>query len=148
MGGMNGISDCKISSALDYASGTAARTGAIIDMRGFLGVLMIVKFATIADGAVTVVKAQEGAAANLSDVADLEGSGIAVEADDDDQLFALDIYQPNERYVRLAIEKDGANATAESAVYIQYGATYQPVDNTAANLLTYERHMSPAEGVS
>ena len=41
----------KISTALDYASGTADRNGATLDMAGWDGVLMIVKFVTIAAGA-------------------------------------------------------------------------------------------------
>jgi hypothetical protein len=148
MGQIRGIQDVKISSALDYASGTAARTGAILDMNGYTGVLMIVKFAAITGSAVSCIKAQSGAESNLSDAADLEGCAVEVADNDDNQLFVLDIYEPNERYVRVAVDKDASHATAESAIYVQYGARNRPVENTVADALTYERHMSPAEGVS
>lgn len=145
---MNLGKDTKITTALDYASGTADRDGAALDMQGYEGVLMIVKFATIAAGATTSIKAQQGAQSDLSDAADLEGTGITVAADDDDQVFVIDLYRPQERYVRLVVDKDGSNAAAESAVYIQYGPRNRPVDNNVTDEVTYELHVSPDEGTA
>jgi hypothetical protein len=138
----------KISTALDYASGTADRNGATLDMAGWDGVLMIVKFVTIAAGAATSIKAQQGAVSNLSDAADLAGTGITVAADDDNQIFVLDIFQPAERYVRVVVDKDAANATAEDAIYIQYAGRTVPFDNNQTDAVTYELHVSPAEGTA
>lgn len=138
--------DVKITSALDYASGTAARNGATLDMQGFDGVLMIVKFAAIAAGATTTIKAQQGEASNLSDAADLEGTSQSVAADDDNEIYYIDIHQPQERYVRLVVGKDGANAVAESAVYLQYRGKYNPV--TQPTGVTGEAHVAPAEGTA
>lgn len=146
---MNNLSkNAKVSSALDYASGSADRTGATLDMQGWDGVLMIVKFAAIADTAVTKIKAQQGEASDMSDAADLAGTGIDVAGDDDNQIFIIDIYRPRERYVRLYVDKDASNATAESAVYIQYKGRKGPVDNNVANAVTVETHISPAEGTA
>ena len=138
----------KITTALDYASGTADRTGAILDMQGFAGVLIIVKFATIAAEAVTSVKAQQGAAANMSDAADLAGTAIAVADDDDNQVFVIDVEHPTERYIRLFVDKDATNAAAESAIYLRYGPDYKPVVNTVANAVTSEAHVLPVEGTA
>ena len=136
----------KITSALDYDSGTADRNGVTLDTKGFEGVLVVVKFATIAAGAVTSIKMQSGEESDLSDAADLLGTGLSVAADDDDEVKYLDLYQPNERYVRVVVDKDASNATAESAVYIQYGpssaATTQPTG------VEGELHQSPAEGTA
>jgi len=141
--------EAKVSTALDYASANADRTGAVLDMAGFEGVMMVVKFAVIAAGAATVVKAQQDTALAFNvDPQDLLGTGIAVADDDDDQIFIIDLVKPRERFVRLYIDKDAANATAEMAWYIQYGARSEPVTQTVTDEVTYERHVSPAEGTA
>lgn len=150
MGIPRSIQEFSITSALDILGSAAAtdREGATLDMLGFRGVLMVVKFGSIATGAVTKIKAQQGAQSNLSDAADLEGTGITVAADDDNQVFIIDLYEPAERYVRLVVDKDGANATNESALYFRYGATQRPQAVAIADAVTYERHMSPGEGTA
>lgn len=150
MGIPRSIQEFSLKSALDILSTAAAtdRNGATLDMLGFRGVLMVVKFGTIATGAVTSIKAQQGALSNLSDAADLEGTGITVAADDDNQIFVIDLYEPVERYVRVVVDKDGTNASNEAAWYLQYGATLRPQTVTIADAVTYERHMSPAEGTA
>ncbi len=145
---MNLGTDIKITKALDYASGTADRNGATLDMAGYEGVMMVAKFATIAAGATTTIKAQQGAASDLSDAADLAGTSISVAADDDNQVFVIDLFRPRERYVRVVIDKDASNAAAESAIYYQYGPKKQPVSNNVTDLVTYEKHVSPAEGTA
>ncbi len=146
---MNNLSkNAKVSSALDYAEAATDRNGATLDMQGWDGVLMIVKFAAIAASAVTKIKAQQGEASDMSDAADLAGTGIDVADDDDNQIFMIDIYRPRERYVRLVVDKDTSHNTAESAIYIQYKGRKGPVDNNVANLVTAETHISPAEGTA
>lgn len=138
--------DVKITSALDYASGNADRNGATLDMKGFDGVLMVVKLAAVAAGAVTSIKAQQGADSGLSDAADLAGTSVAIAADDDNEVKYIDLWQPRERYVRLVVDKDGTNACAESAVYIQYKAGSRPV--TQPSGVEGEAHVAPAEGTA
>lgn len=145
---MNLSNEVKITTALDYASGTADRTGAILDMSGYEGVLMMVKFAAIAAGATTSIKAQQDMAVGGGTMADLAGTGITVAADDDNQIFWLDIYRPQERYVRLYVDKDAVNAVAESAVYYQYGPRKEAVSNNVTDLVTGEFYASPAEGTA
>lgn len=142
------ITDLKYTTALDYASGSADREGAILDMMGFHGVRMIVKFGTIATGAVTKVKAQQDTDVAGGTMEDLEGTSITVADDDDNQIFIIDIKDPVERYVRLVVDKDASNATAEMAVYEQYDPTYHPTTVTVTDKVTYERHQSPAEGTA
>lgn len=145
---MNLSAMAKVTTALDYASGSADRNGATLDMQGYEGVMIIVKFATIATGAVTHIKAQQGAASNLSDAADLAGTRQNVADDDDNQVFIIDIVKPAERYVRLVVDKDATNATGESAVYVQYGAHKLPVSNNVTDAVTTELHVSPVEGTA
>lgn len=145
---MNLSKQVKITKALDYASGTADRSGATLDMQGFEGVLMVVQFATIAAGAAVGIKAQQGAASNLSDAADLADTAITVADDDDNQIFVIDLYRPQERYVRVVVDNDATNASAQSAVYYQYGATDLPASNNVTDAVTTELHVSPAEGTA
>jgi hypothetical protein len=136
----------KITTALDYASGTADREGAALDMSGWDGVLMVVHLAAIAAGGTNSIKAQQGQASNLSDAADLLGTAQSIAADDDNEIYYIDVYQPRERYVRLYVDKDTSNACAESAIYIQYKGKSLP--STHATGVTGEAHVSPAEGTA
>ena len=145
---MNLSKNVKIVTALDHAEGSADRNGATLDMQNFGGVMMVVKFGDIAAGAVTSIKAQQGAQSDLSDAADLEGTGITVAADDDNQIFIIDLYRPRERYVRVVVDKDAANDTEEMAFYAQYGPRKKPVTQTVADEVTYELHVSPDEGTA
>ena len=145
---MNLSTEVLHTTALDHAEGSADRNGATLDMQAFEGVLMCVKFGDIAAGAVTSIKAQQGAESDLSDAADLEGTGITVAADDDDQIFIVDLYRPQERYVRVVVDKDAANNTEEMSWYVQYGAHKKPQSNNVTDEVTCELHVSPAEGTA
>jgi len=148
MGIPKAITEFKFTTALTYATGTADRNGAILDMDGYRGVLMVVQLLAVATGGVNSIKAQQDTAANMATAADLVGTGITIADDDDNQVFIIDLYEPVERYVRLVVDKDASNACAESAMYIQYGARNRPTTPTVTDLVTYERHMSPAEGTA
>ncbi len=145
---MNLSKEVKISTALDYASAAVDRPGATIDMQGYEGVLMVVKFGAIAAGAVTSIKVQQDSDPNFGTPADLAGTGLAVAADDDNQIFVIDLVKPKKRYVRIYVDKDAANDTAEMAWYLRYGAHTKPQVNNVANLVTCAIHVSPAEGVA
>ena len=145
---MNLSENVKVTTALDYASGSADRNGATLDMQGYEGVLMIVKLAAVATGAVTSIKAQQDSASGMGTAADLAGTGQTIADDDDNQVFIIDLYQPQERYVRLVVDKDGTNAVAESAIYVQYGPRSLPVSNNVTDAVTTEKHISPAEGTA
>ncbi len=80
--------------------------------------------------------------------ADLAGTAIAIADDDDNQIFILDIVKPRERYVRVVVDKDTTNACAESAIYVGYGPRVMPVALTLTDEVTYEKHVSPAEGTA
>jgi hypothetical protein len=109
-------------------------------------VLVVVKFAAIAASATTSIKLQSGASSDLSDASDLEGTGQSVADDDDDEIYAIDLYQCRERYIRLVVDKDASNATAESAVYIQYGPHRAAVTQPTGT--TLEKHLSVPEGTA
>ena len=128
---MNGFlsQNIKITVGLAYASGTADREGAVLDMAGWDGVLVVAQFGAIATGGTNSIKMQQGAAANMSDAADLTGTKITV-ADDDDSK-----------------DKDTSNACAETVTYIQYKGLTQPVAAHGTGVAG-EAHQSPAEGTA
>lgn len=137
----------KISVGLAYASGSADREGAVLDMKGWDGVLVIAQFGAIATGAVTSIKMQQGAAANLSDAADLAGTAQTVADDDDSKIKYIDLYQPRERYVRAVVDKDATNACAETVTYVQYRGLEVPAAAHGTGVAG-EAHQSPAEGTA
>ena len=134
----------KITEALAYASGTADRNGATLDMKGYGGVLIMVHSAAVATGAAYSIKAQQGAASDLSDAADLDDTAITIADTDDDTVHWIDL-KPTERYCRLVVDKDATNACAESAVYIQYApyGVSVPITDTDG-----ETHFEPDEGTA
>lgn len=148
MGISRAITDFAFTTALDYVSGTATRNGAALDMLGFQGVLMVVKFAAIADPATCSIKAQQDTASGMGTAADLAGTGQTVGGTTDNQIYIIDLYQPVKRYVRLVVVKDATNAVAESAIYIQYGAAARPQAVAVASAVNFERWQSPAEGTA
>lgn len=146
---MNLSKNVKISSAITPTAGAAGTTdieGTALDMQGFEGVLMVCTFGAITTNAVTSIKAQQGAAAALGDAADLLGTAQTIADDDDGETFYIDLYQPEERYVRLYVDRATQNAVVANALYIQYGAREAPV--TQGTGVSGELHIGPAEGTA
>jgi hypothetical protein len=107
---------------------------------------MVVTMGAITAGAVTSIKAQQGAAPAMGDAADLAGTGQAIADSDDEKVFYIDVYQPAERYVRLVVDRGTQNAVVASAEYLQYEPRKAPVAHAAGVL--GELHVSPAEGTA
>jgi hypothetical protein len=127
--------------AATTAAGTSEVDGATIDTAGLEGVLFIAKFGTAATD--NTLQAQQGADSGLSDAADLIGTSVAVGASD--EIVWLDLYRPQERYVRVQVER-GTSTTLDWCVALGYCPRVTPVDNTTAGTIAGEAHISPAEG--
>jgi len=122
--------------ALAYASGTADREGEIMDMAGYDEIEAVVMFAAIAGSADTAVKLEYGDESNLSDAEDVSGATSDVADDDDDQIFRLILRNPTKRYVRVVVDKDTSNATAECAIYRMNKARNMPVTANVTDEVT------------
>lgn len=127
------------------AAGTSDINGTTLDMAGFMGVLITVTMGAIVSGAVTSIKAQQGAASDMSDAADLEGSAQTIADTDDEKVFYIDVYRPTKRYVRLVVDRGTQNATL-TATYQQYGPRKPPT--THGTNVSGETKYSPAEGTA
>ncbi len=125
------------------SAGTTSINGATIDMAGFDGVVFVIKFGTAASN--NTIKAQQGADSGMSDAADLAGTSVGVGASD--EIVWLDIYRPQERYLRMVAAR-GTSTTIEWGMAIPYGPRVQPVDNTIAGTIFGELHISPVEGTA
>ncbi len=146
---MNLSNHVKLTQAITPTAGVAATSdinGATLDMSGFEGVLIKVTFGAITASAVTSIKAQQGADSGLSDAADLLGTGQTIADSDDDKIFWLDLYRPEERYVRLVVDRATQNAVVTDATYIQYGSRKLPTHGTGIG--GGELHVSPIEGTA
>ena len=134
--------EAKIYEAIDVTTaGTGDVNGNVIDTQGGKSVLWIAKF-TVANAGNTL-KAQQGQQANLSDAADLAGSQVTVVSED---IVALEIIKPRERYVRPVAVR-GVSTAIEWAVAILHGGRTRGA-NIQPAAVAYERHVSPAEGTA
>lgn len=103
------------------AAGVTAINGTHVDMQGFDGVLFIMGVGTLSAGQVTALKAQGGAAVNDSDQADLVGAVSPNLADTDgNKMVFLDVYCPQQRYVRPVVLRATANAVIDFVIAILY----------------------------
>jgi len=120
----------KLITALDIvAAASADRNGAILDMASHKGdaVRIAVKFGDIDAGAEITVKAEYGDESDLSDAEDITDASVSVTATDDDGLAFLDLGLLSKRYLRVVIDKDGANNSVECAWYDVYMLRSVPV---------------------
>lgn len=129
------------------AAGISVQNGAVVDMQNYEGVIFIAAFGTLTATAVTGLKAQQGADSGLSDAADLVGTLVSIPDTDDNELLALCIHKPRERYVRAVVNRATANAVIDGVIAIQYGARTEPTTQDAT-VSGSEAHVSPAEGTA
>lgn len=133
----------KITKVKDHtADGTTAVNSTEVDMAGYDGVIFISSFGTAAAGN-TINAAQCATSDGTYD--DLLGSSVTSGTSDED--VWLDIYRPQDRYVRAEFAR-GTSSTLESVYAIQYGAKKLPVSNVLSGTIIGEAHVSPAEGTA
>lgn len=146
----NLLKDIKITRVMNaVAAGTSNQNGSTLDMSGWDGVQFIAAFGTLTATQVTGLKAQQGAASGMGDAADLAGSAVGPMADGDgNKCLVLDIYRPQERYVRCVVTRGTANAVIDGVIAIQYRGRKAPVTQDTTTIAANESHVSPAEGTA
>lgn len=141
--------EIKVTQVVDATAGAAGVTAInsdSVDMEGFEGVLFVAIMGAILATAVTSVNAAQSE--DDSSFADLEGTGQTIADDDDEQLFAIDVYRPGEQYVRVEVSRGTANATVQSVLAIQYGPNSRATAFAVANAINLEQHVAPDEGTA
>ena len=122
--------DCKLVRVADAAAaGTTAVNSDGVSVAGFDGVLFVALFGTLTANQVTQIKAQQSSDDAAADAyTDIEGSETVAMDDADDNLMCfIDIFRPEEEYVRLVIERATANAVIDGVVAILYRAKDRPI---------------------
>lgn len=130
------------------AAGTSDVESSIIDTKGFKSITFIVGFGTIVADAATSVKIQTGHDDALSDAADLEGTSISIADDDDNGIVAIEVVEPQERYVRVVVDRGIQNAEVDFGLAIQTGPDFVPVTHDSSTVIDAELHASPYEGTA
>lgn len=129
--------DIRVVPILDYASGTADRVSNVIDTKGYDGCFIAVHFAAIAASVDCDIYLQEANAASdattLTSGADLAGTSQDIAADDDDEVYYIEVKRPLKRFLQLNINNDATNATAQSAVAYLYGGDTKPVTHATGS---------------
>lgn len=142
------LKDVSWVTAGDYASAAADRklplTG--VDTKNFTGIFFLIKWATIAVGAVTSVKLQHSDTTTDGDFTDVATSLQAVVDSDDNKITIIEALELTKRYYRILIDKDAVNATAESAVAGLTGAHKLPVSQASEVLFGGELITNPQTG--
>lgn len=138
---LNLLNGAKITKVADRTSaGTSPITGSVVDMSGFENAIFFTKIDTPA--ANNKIKVQQGQAANLSDAADLAGSGVGTEG-----LVMIEIAHPLERFLRPAVERGTSTAVGE--IYcVQFNGRVLPVTNSVTGTQASKILASPAEGTA
>ena len=147
--GQNFLPEHRISIAVAASARAAGQTGingANLDMQGYEGAVAIIEMGTLAATAVTSIKWQQSDTTTSADFSDLEGTGIDIADDADDEIFVSELYRPAKRYVRIVVARATANAAVRAATYIQYKARSAPV--TQGTDVTTELSVGPAEGTA
>jgi hypothetical protein len=141
---MNLSKNVKVTPVLAYASaGTGSDNGTILDMEGFEGVMFVGGGFATADAG-NYYKLQQDTDSAGGTMADLEGSKIVPGDNDDD--ICLDLYKPQERYVRI-VRVRGASSAADPVYAIQYGGVRKrPTSHSST--VDSELHISPDEGTA
>jgi hypothetical protein len=129
------------------AAGTTDLTSEPVDTAGFEGVRFVCGFGAITAGAVTSIKVRQGAQSDMSDGADLEGSGQAVADDQDNMIVISEIYRPQERYVDHVVDRGTQNAVVDFLIVELFGVRKLPVVQDAT-VIGAEVHASPDEGTA
>lgn len=135
-------------SGYTVAAGQTDVTSSVIDTAGYEGVRFILGLGALTSTTVVSTKVRGGALSNGSDLADLEGTSVAVADDDDNQIVVIDVYRPQERYIALKTLRATANAVIDFLVVELYGARKEPVTTTHATVVATEMHVSPEEGTA
>ncbi len=147
---MNLSKEVKITRVMNaVAAGITDQNSTVLDMQGYDGVMFVAAFGTLTATQVTSIKAQQGALPDGSDMIDLAGTAVGPLADaDGNKCLVLDVYRPQERYVRCVVDRGIANAVIDGIIAVQYSARLMPTVHDATTIAASELQVSPAEGTA
>ncbi len=118
-------------------AGTTNINATTVDTQGFNAYRICVLLGTLTSSQVTKLKVQEFTADTAANYADVTGAVTAAAADaDGGKLLILDVYKPQQRWIRPVIVRGTANAVITAAWVELYLPDFQPVSLTDATTLS------------
>ena len=143
---MNISRGVKFTRVLDaVAAGTSDQNSSSVDMKSYDAVTFCVGFGTITASAVTSIKVQ--GSDDDSAWSDLAGTAISVADSDDNKVVLAEINCPQQRYVRVVVDRGTQNAVIDFAIALQSKANAAPVTQSSS-VLGSEFHQAPAAGTA
>lgn len=128
--------------AAQTSAGTAINSDSV-DMQGFEGVMFVGSVSTV-NAANFANVAQSSDDGSSDDFTDLLATKVVPGTNGNS--FLIDVFRPEKRYVRLEIDRGGANTVTGDIYAIQYGARKKPTSQGAT--IDAETHISPIEGTA
>ena len=143
---MNISRGVKFTRVLDaVAAGTSDQNSSSVDMKSYDAVTFCVGFGTITASAVTSIKVQ--GSDDDSSFSDLAGTAITVADSDDNKIVLAEINCPQQRYIRVVVDRGTQNAVIDFGVALQSKANAAPVTQSSS-VLGSEFHQAPAAGTA
>ena len=140
--------DAKVERVMNgVAAGQAANVSTEVDMQGYDSVLFVGCFGAITATGTVTMKARQDTATGMGSAADLLGTDVALDSDDDNRMLLLNLYRPRERFIDVVVTTATANGVIDSVVAIKYNARDLPVTQ-GSDVGAGETHASPAEGTA
>jgi len=132
------------------AAGLTDFTSSALDMEDYDGVLFICAAGAVSATAVSQVKIQQSSDDGSTDAyADLAGtfSAALVSGTDDNKVILIDVYRPQERYLKVVWHRSTANTVIDGIFAIRYHGKVMPaaLDATVKALTKFS---APAEGAA
>lgn len=113
------------------AAGITAINSTSVDMQDFESVKFVCCLGALTATQVTSLKAQ-GSTDNVT-FNDIAGAVTANAADaDSNKMLILEVYRPQQRYVRAVVNRATANAAVDSVTALQSGPKKAPTTNDAS----------------
>jgi hypothetical protein len=141
------LKECKIVTVENsVTAGKTTTVGEIVDTAGFRRALFLYKLGVVTDGAAVTLKIYSGTDSTVSDVAELAGASavIAVTDTDSEQILAIEVIEPRERYLRPTIVTATENVEIDWGVCILFDPDVIPVTQPAT-VDVETQVISPAE---
>lgn len=125
------LNDCEIQNVLAYqaASFSDTLTSAAIDMAGFEGAIVLFKLGTVTSTGHAKCYLQQssddGSTDGYSDI--LASSKTSVGDASTTKTIAIEIINPQKRYIKALIDRTTANVVIDSVIVLKFGAKNMPV---------------------
>lgn len=145
---MSILRDCAIDRVMTAQAASTSDTlsSDIVDTAGYDGVTFLFTLGDVANTAALTFRLQQNTANSTSGMATLVGaiSVTAGASDYDNKVIVMEVYRPQERYLRAQIVRATANAAVDSVTAILWKGRNAPITQNS-DVVQTDFRASPAE---